>query len=84
MARNRPRCKAVERSEQQIAWELRGRWISGTRVVLTLTDRCLVQRIEGTVSYVSVTGAYAVVDGWHVPCVEILGITSPHFSQRAA
>jgi hypothetical protein len=72
-----------ERSEQQVAWELRGHWISQRRIVLTLTERCMVRRVEGRVSYVSVTGAFAVIDGWHVPCAEILGVARPHFTQEA-
>ena len=80
----RCRRETLERSEQQIAWELRGHWVTGKPVVVTLTERCIVRRIEGQVSYVSVTGAFAVIDGWHCPCVEVLGVARPHFSQKAA
>jgi hypothetical protein len=75
---------ALERNEQTIAWELRGHWISRRPVVLTLTKRCMIQRLEGNVSYVSVTGAFAVIDGWHVPTIEILGIVRPHHTQKQA
>jgi hypothetical protein len=71
-------------SEQQKAWELRGAWIAGRRVVLTLTERCMVQRIEGRVERVSVTGACVYINGWHVPTDEILAISKPHHSQREA
>lgn len=74
----------LERREQQTAWELRGAWASGRRVVLTLSDRCQVRRVEGVVSYVSTTGAFVVAQGWHIPTAEILGVAAPHHSQRAA
>lgn len=74
----------LERFEQRIAWDLRGHWATRRPVVLILTDRCLVGRIEGRVEYVSVTGAFALVDGWHVPCAEILAVHRPHHTQRAA
>lgn len=72
------------RPEQAKAWELRGAWAQSKRVVVTLTDRCMIDRLEGPVSYVSVTGAFAVIDGWHIPCEEILAVHKPHHSQRKA
>jgi hypothetical protein len=72
----------VERREQAIAWELRGAWISRRRVVVTLSDRCTVRRLEGRVTYVAVSGAYVKIAGWHVPTVDVLGVVSPHFAQR--
>jgi hypothetical protein len=73
--------RTVERPEQAVAWQLCGHWITGKRVVLTLTERCMVRRLEGKVSYVAVTGAFAVIDGWHVPTQDVLGVATPHFSQ---
>lgn len=77
------------RDEQTTAWDLRGFWISGRTAVLTLSERCSIRRLEGTVSYVAVTGAYVLIaaDGgapWHIPCQDILGVAKPHHSQRAS
>lgn len=74
----------LERSERATAWELRTAWASGRRVVLTLSERCIVRRVEGRVERVAVTGAFVLINGWHVPTVEILGVAQPHHSQRAA
>lgn len=38
--------------------------------------------IVGIVSRVSVTGAFAIVDGWHVPTVEIRGVGKPTVRDR--
>lgn len=73
----------IERPEHAKAWELRGHWIAHRRVVVTLTPRCLVERIEGLVSHVAVTGAFVVIDGWHVPLEDVLAIHRPHHEQRA-
>lgn len=72
----------LARSEQGIAWDLRARWAAHKPVVLTLSDRCMVKRVEGIIEYVAVTGAFVIVDGWHIPCVDVLGVTAPHFSQK--
>jgi hypothetical protein len=74
----------LERPESAIAWELRGHWASGKPVVLTLTERCIVRRIEGRVERVAVTRAFAICAGWHVPLAEVLTIRSPHHSQKEA
>jgi hypothetical protein len=74
----------LERPEQATAWELRTAWATRRRVVLTLSERCIVRRIEGTVERVAVTGAFVEINGWHVPTVEIFGVSSPHHSQRKA
>lgn len=74
----------LERREQTIAWELRGAWVSRKPVVVTLSERCMIRRLEGTVEYVGVTGAFALIDGWHVPTVDVLGVLKPHHSQVAA
>lgn len=73
----------LTRSEQDLAWELRRAWAKWEPVVLTLSERCMVQRVEGRIKKVAVTGAFVVCDGWHIPTVEILGIAKPHFSQAA-
>jgi hypothetical protein len=71
----------LERSEQAIAWQLRGDWMAHRKVVLILTDRCMIRRVEGLIERVSVTGAFVICDGWHIPTVDILGIVRPHHSQ---
>ena len=72
----------LERSEAALAWELRGAWAARKRVVVVLTDRCMVQRVEGFVQRVAVTGAFAIIDGWHVPMSEVLTVRSPHHLQK--
>lgn len=67
----------VARREQTVAWQLRDAWMDRSKIRLTLTERCILRTIVGQVSKVSVTGAFAVVDGWHVPCVEVLGTGKP-------
>lgn len=75
---------ALERSEQAMAWELRGLWAQHKPAVVSLSKRCMVQRVEGLVEYVAVTGAYAVIDGWHIPCADVLAVHRPHHTQRKA
>lgn len=74
----------VRDPEQTFAWELRGHWAKRRRVILIMSDRCMVDRIEGTVTQVAVTGAFAIVDDWHVPLAEVVAIHRPHFHQRDA
>jgi hypothetical protein len=74
----------LERPEHALAFELRARWADQRPVVLTLTERCIVRRIEGRVERVAVTGAFVVIEGWHVPLGEILAVHSPHHSQKEA
>jgi hypothetical protein len=59
------------------AWELRGAWANRKRVALSLSERCVISRLEGLVDRVAVTGAFVVIDGWHVPTEEILAIHKP-------
>jgi hypothetical protein len=73
----------LERPEAALAWELRARWADQRPVVLTLTERCVVRRIEGRVERVAVTGAFVVLEGWHVPLAEVLSVRSPHHAQRS-
>jgi hypothetical protein len=73
----------LQRSEHAMAWELRTAWALGRPVVLTLTERCIVRRIEGRVERVAVTGAFVVLEGWHVPLLDVLSVRSPHHAQRS-
>lgn len=72
---------ALVRSEQSIAWELRGCWARGRSVRLLLSDRCCVNYLEGRIARVAVTGAYVVIRAhgvpWHVPCVDVLAVSRP-------
>lgn len=68
--------------EQSTAWELRGYWASGREVRVTLGKHCMIQTIVGLVTRVSVTGAFAILDGWHVPCAEILATGRPTIQDR--
>jgi hypothetical protein len=70
-------------SEQKFAWELRGHWAARRRVVLALSERCIIPRIEGYVEHVSPTGAVAYVEGWHVPLADVLAVSRPHFTETA-
>lgn len=74
----------LERPEHALAFELRARWADRHPVVLTLTERCVVRRVEGQVEQVAVTGAFVVVDGWHCPLSDVLSVRSPHHAQREA
>jgi hypothetical protein len=65
-----------------MAWELRGAWGSGQDVRLTLTKRCMLRTVVGRVSRVSTTGAFAIVDGWHIPCAEVRGTGKPTIEDR--
>lgn len=42
----------------------------------------MLPTIVGQVDYVSVTGAFAVIDGWHIPCAEICGIGRPTIADQ--
>lgn len=75
------------RRESETAAELRDAWVRRRPVVLSLSERCIVQRLEDRVRFVAVTGAFAVMDHdgpLHVPMVDILNVRSPHFSQGAS
>jgi hypothetical protein len=63
--------------EQAVAWDLRAAWINRRAVRLTLAEHCVLTMIVGKVSTVSVTGAFAIVDGWHIPVEAIRGIGKP-------
>lgn len=74
---------SLQRSEREVAWELRARWAERSPVVLTLSERCMIRRVEGRLSQVEATGAFVVLDGWHIPVADILGVARPHFSQES-
>jgi hypothetical protein len=84
---------SLVRRESEMARELReefwGGWRSGPwrDVVLSLSERCEMRRLQGRVKRVAVTGAFVIVaaeDGeWHVPMCDVLAIHRPHFEQVA-
>jgi hypothetical protein len=65
------------RPASSVSWELRGVWARRKVVRLTLTERCEVPRVIGRVQRVATTGAFAVVDGWHIPIDDILAVGDP-------
>lgn len=68
---------SLTRPASSVSWELRGKWARRKVVRLTLSERCVVPRVIGRVSRVATTGAFAVVDGWHVPIDDILAVGDP-------
>jgi hypothetical protein len=80
---------SLVRRESEMARELREEFWAGWRagpqrdVVLTLSERCEMRRLEGRVKHVAVTGAFVVVTDaegdWHVPMCDVLAIHRPHF-----
>lgn len=72
--------------EQAHAWDLRGAMAGRWEVVVRL-DGADLERIRGTVEKVAVTGAFAMLkpageeELIHVPCVAILSVRRPHFSE---
>lgn len=67
---------ALTRPLSSIAYELRAAWALGRRVSLSL-ERCDVERLEGTVSSVSATGASVTVSGKLVPLDRVLAVHLP-------
>jgi hypothetical protein len=74
---------ALERPTDSISWELRAKWATREEVVLSLSERCDPQRLEGTVDRVAPSGAFVIVAGWHVPIEDVLAVHRPHFTQHA-
>lgn len=70
--------------EQSVAWELRKSWATLVDVRLTLQPGCLLRTIVGKVEAVAATGAFVVVDGWHIPCVFVDAIGKPTHTDRDA
>jgi hypothetical protein len=71
-------------AEVKLAWELRGYWVKHTPVVVTLDEKCVITTVVGVVSQVSVTGAFAIVDGWHLPLDRVLRIARATVEDKAA
>lgn len=63
--------------ETRLAWQLREAWLARKQVRVTLTERCVIRTIVGTVKAVAVTGAFATIDGWHIPISEVMGVGKP-------
>lgn len=61
----------------KIVWDLRGIWARAQPCRLMLSERCVVRMVMGPLTRISVTGAFCVVDGWHIPCEDILAVTIP-------
>lgn len=74
--------KTLERDEGAMAWDFRAAWVKGYPVIAVLDDRCMVERVVGRVSYVAVTGAFAMVDGWHLPIANVLKVDRATIAQR--
>lgn len=75
---------ATVRPASAVAWELRGAWATGRRVSLSPSERCAVRLVVGSVEQVAATGAFAVVDGWHVPLDEVLAVHKPKVDDRTS
>jgi hypothetical protein len=73
----------VARPESAKAWELRTAWAKRREVVLSLSERCEPQRLQGKVDAVAATDVYVIVAGTHVPMIDVLAIHRPHFDQVA-
>ena len=77
--RERP-ARALARPESALGWELRGHMAARRVIRAALSDRCDgvlttedgARILEGYVSSVSATDAFAIICGRHVPLVEIL------------
>lgn len=73
---------ALELPEASRAWQMRGHWAKQDVVAVTLTDRCLLRTVVGRVSCVAATGAYAVIDGWSLPMVDVLRVVRATVEDR--
>jgi hypothetical protein len=81
-----------ERPVSALAWELRGHLAAYREIRVTLTDRCDGVRttddgariLQGRVSKVSPTDAYAIVCGVLCPLAEITSVKRPHSSDGPA
>jgi hypothetical protein len=72
----------LERPEAAVIWELRAAWGRMRTVRLTLSDRCLLPKVIGTVRRIAVTGAFVEIDGWEVPAEDILAVGIPTVEER--
>lgn len=73
---------ALTRQQAAFVWDLRGYWGQGTVVTATLDNRCLLPNVVGRVTRVSVTGAFAVIDGWHLPMDHVLRVERATVEQK--
>lgn len=65
------------RPTSAITWDLRGAWAKRKRVALSLDERCTPRRLEGTIQRIATTGAFVVIEGFHVPTDAILAVHNP-------
>jgi hypothetical protein len=72
-----PLTATVAVPEDTFSWELRAAWAKQRTVRLSLDDRCVIRRVLGRVERVAASGAFVVVDGWHVPIDAILAVGHP-------
>lgn len=68
---------SLVRPTSEIGWELRGSWAAGKRVAVSLDERCRPRRLEGKIQRVAPSGAFAVIEGFHVPMDAILAVHNP-------
>lgn len=67
---------ALERPVSAVAWDLRAAWAAGWRVSVTV-DAVDRQRIEGHVTRVSPSSAFAIIARLHVPLGRVLAVHRP-------
>jgi hypothetical protein len=72
----------LARPECETVWELRGIWARAGTVRLTLAEGCVLRTIVGRIDHVAVTGAFVVVDGWHIPLHVVLAVGKPTRQDR--
>lgn len=72
----------LRRPESALAWDFRGYWAKQTTVTVTMSDRCIARTVVGTVQTVAATGAFAVVDGWHLPMSDVLRVDRATVADR--
>jgi hypothetical protein len=90
----KPMLKAgvVDRKISALGWELRTHMALCRTVRLTLSERCdgvLLNSeghriLEGQVTSVAATNAYAVLQGRHIPLEDIRGVKRPHHTDAPA
>lgn len=74
--------KGLARSEADLAWDCRALWARQVVVIATLDKQCMVPRIVGRISRVAVTGAFVVIEGWHVPMANVLSVSKATIRQQ--
>lgn len=78
--------EGLDRDVAALRFELLGLWASGSRIVLSLDERCRWPRAAGFLAYLAPTGAFLLLeeDGGrelHVPLPYVLSVRRPHFSE---